>query len=296
MRIRKLNVQATQLENCVRLSMFALPNLPKYPFERGDILLLQVVKKDARDPHARIRFALVLDRVYEDVHGESERIWGRPWRYIVRASCTIPTIPFSFEDIPGLRGQYVQQGNIFSGTPLLVEDEPLIWPYLQGDIQLPEKVPALELEGIFGKQKTLDAIRNRDLILKWEGALPRGDGQAYEPREDYIARRKILVPEHEEYYRDPWLAEALKGLYRCKCQICGHDFTPAYGHPFAETHHVQALHAGGVDTSKNIIVVCPNHHRIIEATRAEFNPALLQFEYPNRRVERLKAIDHLVAG
>lgn len=292
MRIRKLNVQAAQLEQCVRLSMFALPSLPKSPpLEHGDILLLQVVKKDARDRHSRIRFALVLDRVYEDVAGESERIWGRHWRYILRASATIPTIPFSFEDIQGLRGRYVQQGNITSGGALLPEDESLVRPYLGGDIDLPGKITALKLESVFGKSKTLDAIRNRDLVLEWKGVLPRNDGEAREAAMEYGAYKSV----RDGYQRDPWLSGALKGLYQCKCQVCGHDFVPRYGQPFSETHHIQPLHDGGVDVSTNIVVICPNHHRIIEATGARFNRPLLQFEYPNRLVERLKATDHLVA-
>lgn len=64
------------------------------------------------------------------------------------------------------------------------------------------------------------------------------------------------------------------------CQICGQDFEASCGVPYAETHHIKYLRAGGPDISTNIVVICPNHHRIIHATNARFNRDSLTYEYP----------------
>lgn len=67
-----------------------------------------------------------------------------------------------------------------------------------------------------------------------------------------------------------------------------------YGVPVADTHHIQYLSEGGLDISENIVVVCPNHHRIIHATNASFNHQNLTYEYPNGLCEPLIRSDHFV--
>ena len=65
-RMRRLNVQFSQIEECIRTSMFAVDALPRNPpLQRGEVLLLQLVKSDAADRgwlDRRIQFALVFDR------------------------------------------------------------------------------------------------------------------------------------------------------------------------------------------------------------------------------------------
>jgi hypothetical protein len=51
---------------------------------------------------------------------------------------------------------------------------------------------------------------------------------------------------------------------------------------------------GGPDISGNIVVICPNHHRIIHATNASFDRRSLTYEYPNGLREPLISPDHFV--
>jgi hypothetical protein len=51
---------------------------------------------------------------------------------------------------------------------------------------------------------------------------------------------------------------------------------------------------GGPDISGNIVVICPNHHRIIHATNAYFDRRSLTYEYPNGLREPLISPDHFV--
>jgi 5-methylcytosine-specific restriction protein A len=47
-----------------------------------------------------------------------------------------------------------------------------------------------------------------------------------------------------------------------KCEWCGQPgFTTADGRIYLETHHVIPLAEKGVDTERNVVSLCPNHHR-----------------------------------
>lgn len=45
--------------------------------------------------------------------------------------------------------------------------------------------------------------------------------------------------------------------------------------------------------STNLMIVCPNHHRIIHKCKPEFHPKKLKFEYPNGLHEPLRLNKHL---
>jgi 5-methylcytosine-specific restriction endonuclease McrA len=154
-------------------------------------------------------------------------------------------------------------------------DEEKILPFIQGELaRIPsptlQTIPVPRLVDRFGSELLLDAIFNHDRILTiGEKRLMRETAPGYEP------------------IRNSALADGLKCFYDHKCQVCGHDFEPTYGTPFAETHHIQYLSEGGPDISGNMVVLCPNHHRIVHATHAEFNRTELEYYYPNGLREKL---------
>ena len=76
--------------------------------------------------------------------------------------------------------------------------------------------------------------------------------------------------------------------------MCTNDFKPRYGVPYADTRFLTATDGPGQLTSKNIVVVCPNHRAIIGAAAAEFDQSSMAFTYPNGLVERLLLRDHLL--
>jgi len=148
------------------------------------------------------------------------------------------------------------------------EDEAVIYPYVWG------KMTGYQLRDTFGPTLVRETLSNYDVITH--------------PKK----QKKIIVPEHEEFFRDPCLSESLKAIYDHRCQVCGMNFRIKYEEPFAETHHINSLSSGGLDISKNIIVTCPNHHRIIHKTNAEFDREKLLYKYPNGLEERLVLADH----
>ena len=283
--MRRLNVRSAQIDECIQKSLFAIPYRPQNPeLQPGELLLLQLVKDEARQlgqERERINFALVFSRLEADHDGALSRFhWpteNRTWPWIVHGSATVPTVPFSLEDLP-LTKRYEGQTNPMYLDP---HDEQVVLPFIQWNLaaemptQALQVVAAHEVVQQFGRKRALSTIYNHDRI-----AVLRP-----------VPTRLVTAP---EFVRNQALADGLKAFYECRCQICGQDFEARYGKSYAETHHIQYLHAGGPDISTNIVVICPNHHRIIHATNAHFNRDSLAYEYPNGLHELLQRNEHFV--
>jgi hypothetical protein len=286
--------------------MFALSVRPSNPELRpGEILLLQLVKQDAirvEKLHSRVDFAIVFDRLEPDVDGSVSRIhWpseGRTWKWIFYGLMTVPMIPFSLEDL-NLSQNYDGQDN---ARLISSEDETRIRPFIQWALaQTPrpelQLVPADRISDTFDRKRVLQAIYNHDRIAlaqhhNAKGAVAETAPQ-YAPIDEGGGSFSTFLVEETRYRRNPALADTLKSYYRYRCQVCGNDFEPRYSTSLAESHHVQYLSQGGLDVSQNIIVLCPNHHRIVHATDARFNRHELAYDFPNGLRERLLMPDHL---
>jgi 5-methylcytosine-specific restriction endonuclease McrA len=262
--MQRVNVRQSQIRECIEKSLFAVDRLPT--LQTGELLLLQLVKGEARllgKLHSRIEFALIYDYYEIDHMGViSRRHWpsaGKTWKYILFCSKTIPVVPFTLEDLR-LSSDYGGQTN---PRAIYREDELRILPFIWG------KMDGYELRDAHGPSLVRETIANYDVIMKRERP------------------RKLLIPEHEEFYRDPLLSESLKSIYDHRCQVCGENFKIKYDEPFSETHHIHALSEGGFDLGENIIVVCPNHHRIIHKIHPFFDKPRLLYRYPNGLEERL---------
>lgn len=263
--------------------MFALPVRPKNPeLQPGELLLLQLVKEEMNQQTnliGRINFALIFDHLERDHDGSLSRLtWpteGRVWDWILYASATVPTIPFSLEDL-SLSNTYRGQTN-----PRLISsaDEKLILPFIQWSLAAtPQRdrqlIDPSQVATAFGGPRTLAAIYNHDRI-----ALSQPP-----------SKRVVLV---ENFDRNPALADSLKSYYDYHCQVCDFDFRPRFGQRVADTHHIQYLRDLGLDISTNMIVLCPNHHRVVHAADARFDRKRLEYEFPNGLREKLLRPDHL---
>lgn len=272
--MRRLNVRFSQIEECIRTSLFALDFLPRNPpLQKGELLLLQLVKEDAEAQgklDSRIEFALIFDSVELDRDGSISRShWpnaGKEWKYIIRASETVPTAPFSLKKL-SLSQSYAGHGNAVYIEPT---DEERIRPYLT------TVIGAQKLPEVTGIRELLQTIKNHDLVALLAPA------------------RRTRVSEHERRLADPWLGDALKVLYDHRCQVCTHTFRPRYGVPYADTRFIQPIAEGGEAVSRNVVVVCPNHNAIIGAARAMFDTSSLAFSFPNGLREPLMLRDHLL--
>lgn len=280
--MRRLNVREAQIDECIAMSMFALSQKPRNPeLQQGELLLLQLVKTDAvhqRRTEERINFALIFDRLERDWDGSiSRHHWpneNRTWDWIVYGLATVPTIPFSLDSI-GLSRSYTGQDNARYIDP---SDENIIREYVLWSLaQAPQPdrqvIPVRQIAETFGANRSLIGIFNHDRI-----------------EELHPAPKRMIT--QEVFERNTSLAEMLKSYYDHHCQVCLANFKEPYGVDYSEAHHIKYLSQGGPDVSGNMVVLCPNHHRIVHEAHAEFRPGDLTFVYPNGLEESLILTDH----
>lgn len=74
--------------------------------------------------------------------------------------------------------------------------------------------------------------------------------------------------------RDTQLARRIKTLHGNRCQLCGTTLGLADGTHYSEAHHIRPLGAphNGPDVAANVIVLCPNHHALLDLAAIELKP------------------------
>ena len=102
----------------------------------------------------------------------------------------------------------------------------------------------------------------------WRLASPKSPAvtEFIQPPSD-IAEPPDRIETHvQRIVRDTNMAKSLKALYDYKCQICGLRIEPASGSFHIEVHHVRPLGGDhkGLDTHSNMLVLCPNHHAMLD--------------------------------
>ena len=98
--------------------------------------------------------------------------------------------------------------------------------------------------------------------------------------DDYIDRsineldRILRTPERKstlvnKFERNQSLPALIKRKYHYKCQLCGFTFKKRDGSYYAEVAHIRPLNEEGLDNSSNMLVLCPNHHKILDLADSE---------------------------
>ncbi len=82
-------------------------------------------------------------------------------------------------------------------------------------------------------------------------------------------------------------------LYNHRCQICGATAKVLYGVDVSEAHHIDPFTRSINNNSKNIVILCPDHHRIVHKTHAVFEYKTHMFMYDNAKTEKLLLNLHL---
>jgi predicted HNH restriction endonuclease len=80
------------------------------------------------------------------------------------------------------------------------------------------------------------------------------------------SERQLIEQTVYRIIRDTVMARKVKALHGFKCQICKSTITLPDGRKYAEAHHIIPIGSphNGPDTPSNIIVVCPNHHAMLD--------------------------------
>ncbi len=85
----------------------------------------------------------------------------------------------------------------------------------------------------------------------------------------------------------------LKNLYRGSCQICGCNPVSDFGVNICEAHHISFFSETQNNDASNIIILCPNHHRLINKLNPDFDPETLAFSLNNEKILTVKLDYHL---
>ncbi|REJ70128.1 MAG: hypothetical protein DWQ31_02625 [Planctomycetota bacterium] len=162
-----------------------------------------------------------------------------------------------------------------SGTPTFTLDQ--VYEY---EASLQEKFPRNRHVRAKVRQ-TLQRLRDVGLVAFL------GDGKyeldlAYEDLESSVESSKDEHSRSPKYsrtvrqvrLRNTILATELKRRYKYRCQICRLT-VQLLDRLYAEAHHIRPLgrpHSGR-DVEGNILVVCPNHHVMLDRGAIEIDPA-----------------------
>ncbi len=85
----------------------------------------------------------------------------------------------------------------------------------------------------------------------------------------------------------------LKKLYRGKCQICGTNCFQHISIDITEAHHIESFTKTHNNDASNIMIICPNHHRVIHKLKAIFDRDNLEIKYNNGLIEKIILNVHL---
>jgi predicted restriction endonuclease len=96
------------------------------------------------------------------------------------------------------------------------------------------------------------------------------------------AKIKLTV---NRFIRDTKTSRKIKGLYKCRCQVCGKRLEIQPGMFYAEAHHLKPLGGEhkGPDVQDNILCLCPNHHALFDYFAIPLDPAKLRLNKHNLR-------------
>jgi len=104
----------------------------------------------------------------------------------------------------------------------------------------------------------------------------------------------ILLRQSEQKIRvyDHSIVETLKKLYRYRCQICSYS-SQEYGVHIIEAHHILPFSETRNNDSDNILILCPNHHRLIHRAEPIFDRQRKVFVLPNELELQIEVNLHL---
>ena len=89
------------------------------------------------------------------------------------------------------------------------------------------------------------------------------------------------------------IQNTLKNLYHHRCQICGATAEVMYGVDVSEAHHIEYFTKSLNNNPSNIIILCPDHHRIVHKAKGIIDYETHCFMYENAKVDTLMYNLHL---
>lgn len=89
------------------------------------------------------------------------------------------------------------------------------------------------------------------------------------------------------------IVRILKEHYKGRCQLCGSKPFPNLEDDITEAHHIEYFSKSFNNNASNIIIVCPNHHRVLHKYGAVYNRENNEFRLNNGQIWKVKFDLHL---
>lgn len=148
-------------------------------------------------------------------------------------------------------------------------------------------------------QKVLDNLKKQTIIFgerELENAISRMSDEEFK---DYIntfdENSSLEVKDgllKIRKYNKKIIDDLKKRASYC-CQICGVSSIGDYGVSVVEGHHIESFSLTQNNKPENIMILCPNHHRLIHKAKGIFNKSNLTIKYANGKVDIITIPLHL---
>lgn len=134
------------------------------------------------------------------------------------------------------------------------------------------------------------------MLIRQETPIPAS--QIAAPTDEKALRKKREV---NALVRNQKHVQAIKSLYKNRCQLCGERIQVRPKKFYSEVHHIKPLGYlhDGADVQGNMLCVCPNHHTMLDffSIRLDVRAFLLNkhpisteyVNYHNQRVEQFNS-------
>ncbi|HOO52578.1 MAG TPA: HNH endonuclease signature motif containing protein, partial [Alphaproteobacteria bacterium] len=110
---------------------------------------------------------------------------------------------------------------------------------------------------------------------------------------DTSASIKLKLSEVRYRSYNPAIIKYLKIIYKNQCQICGRNPFPEISNTICEAHHIEYFSTSQNNSASNIIILCPNHHRLIHLYNPLFHREKLEYQYPDGQSHKVQLNIHL---
>lgn len=129
-------------------------------------------------------------------------------------------------------------------------------------------------------------------VLEIASTLTDAQVEAIVNAKDLTSTIKLRQSSQKVRVYSPLIIDNLKKLYNYRCQICGYS-TEEFGAHICEAHHILPFFEFENNDSNNIIILCPNHHRLIHSGDSKFDRKGKVFLFPNHAKLHLMLNLHL---
>ncbi|MBO5373538.1 MAG: HNH endonuclease [Lachnospiraceae bacterium] len=164
--------------------------------------------------------------------------------------------------------------------------------YEKWNIMSFEEITELVKAILDGKMEEEQVLNLKNIDEK----ISEHDIEAYLNFSDDTAALNTTVKTVVERTYSKTKVDMLKRLYAYKCQICEGNIGEEYETNIAEVHHIKYFSKSIDNSSDNLLILCPNHHRLIHALNPEFDYDELQYLYPNGKIDKIALDFHLTYG